>query len=187
MKQRVINMIKEVSTGIEKIPELTHLGNPILRKMSEDVSIKEGVKVANALIIVLDKYRKVTGIGAGLAAPQIGLLKNVFVTMGKNGYEAYINPKIVKYSKESNFYRESCLSSRMMWGDVERPESITMKWIDMGGKEKEEKFDSFKARLLQHEYDHLFGICCLDKVISGTVEYSGNVKDEKIRNKPISK
>lgn len=183
MKQRVLNTMAEVSKGIENIPELTHLGNPMLRQVCKAVSTNEGLKIANKLIMVLSKYKKLTGVGAGLAAPQIGFLKKVFVTTGKNGYEAYINPEIIYHSKEINFYRESCLSSRMMWGDTQRPESIKMKWVDIDGVEKEENFSSFKARLLQHEYDHLLGICSLDKAITGTVEYSGDVKKEVIRTK----
>jgi len=186
MKQRVLKMISEVSEAIKETPKLTHLGNPTLRQKSKTVSKKEGVRLARQLIKVLKKYKEFSGIGAGLAAPQIGLSKKVFITTGKNEYEAYVNPKIVSSSKKSNYYRESCLSSRMMWGDVKRPESIEMKWIDIEGKKRRTKFTGFKARLLQHEYDHLLGIVCLDRAIPGTVEYSGNVKEEKIRNKPIS-
>ncbi len=183
MKQRVTTMISEVSKAINIVPQLTHIGNPVLRQKCEDVSLDEGNKIAQDLISALEKYRKMSnGIGAGIAAPQIGLSKKVFVTTGKEGYEIYINPEIVIFSKETNFYRESCLSSRMLWNDVERPQNIEMKWTDSDGKEHQEKFSSFKARLLQHEYDHLLGIVCLDKAISGTIEYSGNVKEEKFRN-----
>jgi peptide deformylase len=187
MKQRVLDMISEVSEAIDKVPQLTHIGNPILRQKCESVSVKEGVEIAKDLVSALEKYRKLSGgIGAGIAAPQIGLSKAIFVTTGKNGYEIYINPKIIKYSKETNFYRESCLSSRMVWNDVERPENIEMVWTDSDGEKHQEKFSSFKARLLQHEYDHLLGIVCLDKAIPGTVEYSGNVKEERFRYKSIN-
>lgn len=178
-------MIDEVNKVIENIPELTYLGNPILRQETKIVSKEDGIKISHQLIAILDNYKKLSGVGAGLAAPQIGLAKKVFVTTGKDDYEAYINPKIVNLSKKTNYYRESCLSSRVMWGDVERPDSIEMEWIDIKGKNKKEKFTGFKARLLQHEYDHLLGIMCLDKAISGTVEYSGNVKEEKLRDQAI--
>lgn len=176
----------EVSKAIEKIPELTHIGNRVLRQKCTNVSLEEGKNIAHRLAKVLDMYRSLTGIGAGLAAPQIGLSKRVFITIGENGYDIYINPEVSKSSKKTNFYRESCLSSRMMWGDVERPESIEMKWLNVDGQEHKENFSAFKARLLQHEYDHLLGICCLDIAVPGTIEYSGNVKGEKIREKKIS-
>lgn len=181
MKKRVVQMIKEVSKVIDTIPKITHIGNPVLRQKCKTVSAKEGFNFAKQLIKILDEYKKMTGVGAGLAAPQIGIAAQVFVTTGKNGYETYINPKIVNYSKKTNFYRESCLSSRMVWGDIERSESIEMKWTNEKGEGKQEKFLGFKARLLQHEYDHLQGICCVDKTIPGTLEYGGDVKLEKIR------
>ena len=69
----------------------------------------------------------------------------------------------------------------MFWGDVQRPESIMLSWTDEKGENHSAEFTGFKARLLQHEYDHLQGVCCVDKAIPGTLEYSGEVKDEKIR------
>lgn len=178
-------MLSEVSKVIKEIPELTHIGNPVLRQRCEDVSLAQGKEIAQKLIKALDMYRSLTGIGAGLAAPQIGLAKKVFVTTGQSGYEIYINPEITEYSKKTCFYRESCLSSRMMWGDVERSESIEMKWLDADGKEHQENRSDFKARLLQHEYDHILGICSLDRAVPGTIEYSGDVKGEKMREEGI--
>ena len=186
MKQRVLKIIDEVRLGIQKAPELTHLGNPVLRQKTKPVTYEEGVIIANKLINILDKYKKFSGVGAGLAASQIGLAKKVFVTTGKNGYEAYINPKVISFSKKTNYYRESCLSSRTMWCDVARPVSLEMEWTDITGKKRKEKFTDFKARLIQHEYDHTLGIPCLDKAVPGTVEYSGNVKGEKLRSTKIN-
>ncbi len=178
-------MIDEVSEGLKEVPELAHLGDSVLRKKAKAVSFQDGSEVAKKLVKVLGKYHKFSGVGAGLAAPQIGISKKVFVTNGKDGYEVYINPMVINYSDKTNFYRESCLSSRMFWGDVQRPETLEMKWVDGKGKERQETFAGFKARLIQHEYDHLLGIPYLDKAISGTIEYSGNVKEEKLREKSI--
>jgi peptide deformylase len=186
MKLRVKQMIDEVSRIINEVPEITHLGNPVLREVCAEVSQEEGVTTANKLIKVLDHYRSLTGVGAGLAAPQVGIAEQVFVTYDGRTKEStvYINPKITKTSVESNYYRESCLSSRMFWSDTERPITITLTWTDLAGQKHEEEFTSFKARLLQHEYDHLLGIPCLDKAIPGTIEYSGDVKLEKLRDNP---
>ncbi len=57
MKQRVLKMIDEVSRVVENIPELTHLGNPILRQETKTVSKEEGIKIAHQLIAILDKYK----------------------------------------------------------------------------------------------------------------------------------
>lgn len=188
MKIRVQQMIEEVGRILHEVPEITHLGNPVLRQVCTPVSNEEGTKTANKLIKVLDRYRSLTGVGAGLAAPQIGIAEKVFVTYDGRIKEStvYINPKITKISAETNYYRESCLSSRMFWSDTERPITITLTWTDLSGTDHEEEFTSFKARLLQHEYDHLLGIPCLDKAIPGTVEYAGEVKLEKIRDVPLT-
>ena len=181
MKRRVQNVVAEASQVLQDLPDITHLGNPILRQKCTSVSIPEGKEIAKKLIKTLTKYREIAGIGAGLAAPQIGIPKCVFVTFAEMGYETYINPTIVSTSDETNFYRESCISSRVVWGEVERPASIEIKWTNEQSEEHTQKFSGFMGRLLQHEYDHLLGVPCLDKAIPGTIEYAGEVKDEELR------
>lgn len=181
MKQRIQEMWSEVSKVLNKIPSITHVGNPVLRTTCSPVDLIEGKRIAQLLIETLDTYRKLTHIGAGLAAPQIGISAMVFVTATPDGFETYINPELTSSSQKTNLYRESCLSSRMFWGDVERPETIEMSWTDIQGAKHTETFSDFKARLLQHEYDHLLGICCIDKAVPGTLEYCGDVKKEKLR------
>ena len=184
MKSKVTTMIDEVSAVVAQIPEITHLGDPVLRTKCSPVTLEEGQATGQKLTEILRKYRALTGIGVGLAAPQIGIPDQVFVTYDKAGdtYHTFINPRLVGHSDETNYFRESCLSSRMMWADVERPVSITLSWTDMEGKNHQEEFTGSNARLLQHEYDHLLGIPCLDRAIVGTIEYSGDVKQEVIRN-----
>lgn len=176
-------MIDEVSTIVSHVPEIVHLGDPVLRQPAARVTLEQGRLTAQKLIAILEKYRTLTGVGGGLAAPQIGISEQIFVTYDAQSrkYDVFINPTLTKSSDEQCYYRESCLSSRMMWADVQRPATITLSWTDMEGKNHEEEFTGFKARLLQHEYDHLLGVPCLDRAIVGTIEYSGDVKSEKIR------
>ncbi|MBL7045904.1 MAG: peptide deformylase [Parcubacteria group bacterium] len=165
-----------------EIPELKLFGEKPLHSQSEDVMLEEGKEIAEKLTSTLLKYREVTGVGRGIAAPQIGLQKNVFITYVNDEVQTYINPVITKHSDETNFYRELCMSSSLMWADIERPQSITMTWTDETGKDHGETFDDFIARLLQHEYDHLKGCVCLDKAIPGTIAFvSSNPLDEKLR------
>lgn len=166
----------------EEIPELKFFGEKPLHSVSVDVTLEEGKDIVRKLTSVLLKYRNITGVGRGIAAPQIGLQKNVFITYINDDVQVYINPEIVDRSKKTNVYKELCMSSSLMWADVERPQSITMKWIDENGENHEIKFDDFEARLLQHEEDHLRGCVCLDKAIPGTISFvSSDPLDEKIR------
>jgi peptide deformylase len=138
----------------------------------EEISIDDGIRISEKLNDVLIKYRKEVGYGRGFAAPQIGENKAVFVTFVDDKLETFINPKIVDKSKETNFYRELCLSSGIMSADVERSEWIVMEWLDVDGKKHKEKFDGFLARLYQHEEAHLRGKLNIDEVYEGGIEFA---------------
>jgi peptide deformylase len=172
----VNKIIKErVSTFINvltEIPEIKYVGDPILRKQTQAVNISEGKLIGDQLGKILLRYRKIAGIGRGLAAPQIGLNKAVFVTFVNEKLQIFINPIITSNSAETNFYRELCLSSGIMAVDVERPERITMEWTDVEGKKQCKKFDGFLARLYQHEEAHLRGIVNLDEAAPQGIEFA---------------
>jgi len=180
--QKLIDLNKGSNTIVEQIPELTYIGNPVLRTKTADVSLEEGLEVGKKLIETLLKYREITGLGVGLAAPQIGSSANVFVTHKDDISKIFINPKIINLSEDENIYKENCLSSSHVWCDVKRPKSITISYTNEGGEQVTEEYDSFWARLIQHEYDHLQGIVNVDKATVGTIEYRfGNPNEEKIR------
>lgn len=162
-----INILKE-------IPEFTYIGNVILRQKTIKVDLQEGIDIGNRLKIIIKKYRNISGFGRGLAAPQIGENKSVFVTFIDNKFKTYINPKIINRSEKFNLYRESCLSCGFLSVDVKRPESITMEYITENGDNKKEEVDGLLARLLQHEYDHLEGIVNVDKAEPASIEFMIN-------------
>jgi peptide deformylase len=167
---------------LKKFPEFRYLGDPILRQKTKNVSLKESIRIGHKLGKVLIKYRKIAGIGRGLAAPQIGEAKSVFVTYLNDEIQVYINPKMISKSKKLNRYREMCLSCGTMWADIKRPDKIKLQWKDEAGKIKEKEFSGFVARLIQHEYDHLQGIPNLDIAQTKTLEFvTSNPLSEKIR------
>lgn len=172
----VINVIKDrisiFTHVLNEIPEIRYVGDPVLRKQTKSIEITEGKLISDQLGKILLRYRKIAGIGRGLAAPQIGLNKAVFVTFVNNKLQTFINPKIVEKSKETNFYRELCLSSGIIVADVQRPESIIMKWTDEKGIKHEGKFEGFLARLYQHEEAHLRGIVNLDEAAPQGIEFA---------------
>lgn len=150
--------------------EIVKVDNPVLREKTIDADFQQGVAIAHFLIKVLKEYREKTGRGRGLAAPQIGENKSVFVTFVDDKFEIYINPKIIQKSQKQNLYKEACLSCAPLWGDVKRSRSITMEYVDEYGNFNLREYDGFMARLLQHEYDHLEGVLNIDIAEAGTVE-----------------
>lgn len=156
---------------LSEIPEIAYAGEPVLRTPTAQVSLEEGLEVAKRLTDILLKYRSVTGLGRGLAAPQIGESKSVFITYVDDVVEVYMNPTIVESSVEKNYFRELCISAGIMAADVARPEWIRLSWIDSAGASREEKFDGFKARLLQHEEAHLRGVINLDESARGGIQF----------------
>jgi peptide deformylase len=155
---------------VEHCPEIVYEGNEVLRKKTEDVTLEQGVVIGNVLIKVLKKHREVTGTGRGLAAPQIGENKSVFITYIDDNFHMYINPRIVNKSEDKNLYKEGCLSCAPMWADVKRSRSIKLEYIDEYGNFNVKESDGFMARLLQHEYDHLEGVLNIDIAEPGTIE-----------------
>lgn len=108
--------------------------------------------------------------GIGLAAPQIGKLIQLVVidlTVGENSDEVLtlINPQILEsLGKETD--NEGCLSFPGITLDINRKTKILLKAIDINGKEINREFENFKARVIQHEIDHLKGVLIIDRVSS---------------------
>jgi len=102
--------------------------------------------------------------GCGIAAPQVGINKQIFLAVLSNGsrLELFINPQILDKSKETDEDTEGCLSIPNCYGTVVRHKSIKVKYFN--GKEiKTRVFEGLDARIVQHEYDHLEGILYTDK------------------------
>lgn len=106
--------------------------------------------------------------GIGLAANQIGITKNVFVLGSKNipGFEpmAVFNPKILQVSKDTELFKEGCLSYPDLWLMIKRPKAIIAEYQNSKGETQTVEMDGLIARCFQHEFDHLNGICFVDRV-----------------------
>ncbi|OGG05826.1 hypothetical protein A2872_03080 [Candidatus Gottesmanbacteria bacterium RIFCSPHIGHO2_01_FULL_42_12] len=171
---------------IGEFPEFRFAGDPVLRQKTQEVSLADGIEIGKYLGDILVRYRQLVGYGRGLAAPQTGISKSVFVTFMDNDVQIYINPKITASSQRQNYYRELCLSSGIIWGDVKRAEQITIKWTDPTGTLKTREFDNVLARLLQHEYKHLDGELNIDIAEPGSLEIiTEDPLKEVLRIKPL--
>lgn len=113
--------------------------------------------------------------GAGLSAPQIGVLNRVFVVKKpvKNTKNftnlVLVNPVITKTSNETNIDWEGCLSIDNIYGQVERPKKVRLISYDEKGNIIKVDASGFLARVIQHEMDHLNGILFTSKVIGKTL------------------
>lgn len=122
--------------------------------------------------------------GIGLAANQIGIAKRVFV-MGSNNIEGFpapfavFNPVIKETSEELVLDKEGCLSYPGLWLTVKRPAWCIAEYQDRDGNFNEIKVDGYLAKCFQHEYDHLNGVCFVDKVSAMKL----NLAMKKIRKK----
>lgn len=168
---------------LKNLPQLTYVGNAILRQKIESTEFDLAMNISKELIETLLAYPELTGFGRGLAAPQIGKAAAVFVTYVDGEMKTYINPKIISESKETNLYKESCISSHHLWCDVRRARDVTLHFTNEKNQQVSEHYEGFIARLIQHEYDHLLGIVNLDRAVPGTIDYCfGDPLQEKLRN-----
>lgn len=129
----------------------------ILLTKSTDATLEEAKEIIKQL--QEEAHSLQWGTVVGLAAPQIGINKNVFLAQDKS----YINPQITFFHPHKEKKEEGCYSLEENKFDykVKRSPSIKMKWQDKGGNWHEKRFDGFTAQVLQHEYDHLQGkLCC---------------------------
>lgn len=143
-----------------------------IRKKGDEILYKKCKEVKNfdkKLAILLDDMYEtmVKSDGVGLAAPQVGILKRAVVVDIGEGKIELINPEIIK-KDGSQIGQEGCLSVPGEWGDVERPEFVTVKAYDRFGKEFEISGHELLARAFCHEIDHLNGELFVDKIIPGT-------------------
>jgi peptide deformylase len=78
--------------------------------------------------------------------------------------QVFINPEIVSCAGEGSVYEEGCLSIPDYYAEVERPKQVTVRYIDLAGKEQEIKAEGLLAVCLQHEIDHLNGVLFIDHI-----------------------
>ncbi len=150
---------------------ITLYGHPVLRKRAEEID--ESFEGLDALIenMFETMYR---AEGVGLAGPQVNQIARVLVIDAtpfgedepdlKDFKIAMINPEIVEFMGEEEEFNEGCLSIPGIREDVKRPNKIRIVYQDKDFNEHEEVWEGIKARIVQHEYDHLEGKLFVDRV-----------------------
>lgn len=139
---------------------IVQVGDPILRKKSREVG-----EITERIRILIDDMIETMqdAEGVGLAAPQVGVLKRIFVVDVGEGPIVLVNPEIVEQSGEQTG-TEGCLSVPDRSGDVTRPNYVKIKGLDREGNEVEYEGTELLARAFCHENDHLNGVIYTDHV-----------------------
>lgn len=113
--------------------------------------------------------------GIGLAAPQVGKSLRLFIVdatsieeedeeYAKDFKKVFINPEIIEEEGDEWAFNEGCLSIPLIREDIIRKPQIRITYYDENWNFHDEKYDGIKARIIQHEYDHLEGILFVDKL-----------------------
>ena len=136
-------------------------GDPTLRKVCRPV-----VEITPRILTLLDDMRETLAEanGAGLAAPQVGILRRIaLVDLGEEIVEL-INPEIIETEGEQEEV-EGCLSVPDVWGITRRPAYVKVKALNRNGEEFTVEGEGLNARCLCHEIDHLDGHLFTDNVL----------------------
>lgn len=145
-------------------------GDPILRKRCREVDQVDD-RIRMILDDMVETMREAGGVG--LAAPQIGMMRRMFVAEPEEGEVYYfVNPEIIDMEGEQTG-DEGCLSVPGYQGTVRRPRKIRIKGLGRDGSMQEYEFEDFRAVVMCHEFDHLEGILYTDKAES-VYEVSAN-------------
>lgn len=140
--------------------EIRLLGDDVLRKKCRPVTeVNDRVRM---LLQDIEDTLKHEDNGAGLAAPQVGILRRLIVVNGPDGYLKLVNPGIVQ-SEGEHEVEEGCLSVPGKWGMVMRPVKVTVKALNENGEEITIVAENDQAKLYCHEIDHLDGVLFIDR------------------------
>ena len=148
------------------IKPLIILPDPVLRQLSKPIE-RVDTDLQRLADDMLETMYDAPGIG--LAAVQIGVPRRMLVIdVSREGEEkqpqVFINPEIVKSSDERSVYEEGCLSIPDYYAEVERPATVSVRYLDRNGKEQTVEADGLLATCLQHEIDHLNGVLFIDHI-----------------------
>lgn len=140
------------------------VGDPVLRQRAAEVTDIDGKLARLADDMITTMYE---APGMGLAAPQIGVRKRLFVYDVGEGPLTLVNPTITESDGEWA-YEEGCLSVPGLSWEIVRPKLVHLTGYDLDGNEVSIEADEILARCFQHEMDHLDGVLLLERLDSDT-------------------
>lgn len=138
-------------------------GDPVLGVPTKEVTDIDGDLVRLAEDMIVTMYE---APGVGLAAPQIGVQKRIFVYDIGDGPFTVVNPRITERSGEWE-YEEGCLSVPGLSWPIVRPAAVHLTGLDLDGNELSVDAEDLLARVFLHETDHLDGVLLLERLTRG--------------------
>lgn len=156
------------------IREVREIGDEILTKKCKGVTkmtLRTRVLIEDMLDTMYEKF------GVGLAAPQVGVLKNIVVIDVGDGPVVLVNPKIIEADGEQTG-EEGCLSVPGKWGIVTRPDHVKVRALNEEMEEFEIEGEGLLARAFCHEIDHLSGDLYVNKVEDGLHDVETGEEEE---------
>ena len=151
------------------------MGNPLLREEAKPFTFEEILSEDTEILLkdMWDSLEEAGGIG--LAAPQIGISKQLAVIKLSEESDRYpdmettepyviFNPQITVLDKEVQGFWEGCLSVPGLRGYVERPRKVRIDYLDENADERTIEVEDFLATVFQHELDHLIGMLYVDRM-----------------------
>lgn len=146
-------------------------GHPVLKKEAQEIE-KDKVDVRELAENMFETMYAAQGIG--LAAPQVGKSLRMFIADASpledeeigNWKQVFVNPEIIEEFGEDWAFEEGCLSIPDIREDVIRPEKLRINYFDENWVEHTDVFEGMKARIIQHEFDHIEGILFTDHLTS---------------------
>ena len=163
-------------------------GGSVLRKKADEIK-RDEIDVKKLSDDMFETMENADGIG--LAAPQIGISKRIFVVDGtmledekmKNFKKVFINPTIISESGEDWGFEEGCLSIPNIRENISRKTDIEITYFDENWNQFTEHFDGMRARVIQHEFDHIQGKLFTDYLPSLKRKILANKLNEISRGK----
>ncbi|MBK6858244.1 MAG: peptide deformylase [Microthrixaceae bacterium] len=142
--------------------EIRVIGDPVLKQRADDITDIDGKLARLVDDMVATMY---AAPGVGLAAPQVGVQKRLFVwdIDDGTGAHAIVNPEIVESDGEWT-YQEGCLSVPGLSWEITRPNHVHVMGRDLDGNEVSFDASEFEGRMFQHELDHINGVLLVDRL-----------------------
>ncbi len=162
--------------------EIRVIGDPVLKQHAAEVTEIDGAlaRLVDGMLVTMYEAP-----GIGLAAPQVGVQKRLFVWDIGDGPDAIINPRITESDGEW-VYEEGCLSIPGLYFEIVRPKLIHVEGFDLDGNEVSFEADELLARLLQHEFDHLEGVLMVERLDDDQKKEARKLLRQRTLSQPTS-
>ncbi len=142
--------------------EIRLIGDPVLKSVASEVTDVDGALARLADDMITTMYE---APGAGLAAPQVGVQKRLFVydLHDETGPHIVVNP-VISEARGEYVFEEGCLSVPGLAWDIVRPDEVHLTGLDLDGNEISIEASGYEGRVFQHELDHLDGVLLVERL-----------------------